>query len=287
MKDFFSKSGITSTDANFYANLAQEKIQNKLKQIESMSFVNTYVQVVGTNGKLLMSKGVHKYNIDEVIKNITEANSLCAWLREAIKYKDQLLKEAEQELNKTYEVPCPEPPVRPTPLTEDDIIAQMDSNEYYKYLALESAAATYGKIIHPKRPFSIARQDLLDKVNNPISKEGTGTDTTLYYYEETVNPDEIEDYFEKLQNDYRAFEKELNNMKAIIKDRLAKANIDLEEEYKKAYAKYHQEYVDWTKAGSDFYCNQKEKVINEKDRISKLKIKIPTDLQDIFNKISK
>jgi hypothetical protein len=234
-----------------------------------------------------MSKGVHKYNIDEVIKNITEANSLCAWLREAIKYKDQLLKEAEQELSKTYEVPCPEPPTRPTPLTEDDIIAQMDSNEYYKYLALESAAATYGKIIHPKRPFSIARQDLLDKVNNPISKEGTGTDTTLYYYEETVNPDEIEDYFEKLQNDYRAFEKELNNMKAIIKDRLAKANIDLEEEYKKAYAKYHQEYVDWTKAGSDFYCNQKEKVINEKDRISKLKIKIPTDLQDIFNKISK
>ena len=218
--------------------------------------------------------------------------AFCAWVREAIKEKERLQNEIDwmnldswikQQGITTLSMPVS--PDEPEDVEEQDVINSWDINKRTKYLRLETFAAHYGKLIHPNGAYSKARKDAHIAVNNPITKEGSGRDMVLYYSEPSVSIQDIDSKFLEIQNQYREYEKELNQMKAEIKDtvnewtRAAYSEYEkLQEEWKVLTKEYQAERLDLSAKFSVWKTNELEK-------ISKLKIVIPDSLKDTFKLI--
>lgn len=292
---FFGNEGLTSTSANYYANVAQEMVQSLIESLNGIKLYDIDISSINSQLQQVMSKGWKSLgSIKENLEQIAKMNSFCAWVREAIKEKDSQL-ESLKELtleewmaNTGYEVPkAPRYPEYPLSMTEEDIINSWDINKKNKYLKLEAFASTYGKYIHPKGAFSKARKDLHNVENNPITKEGSGRDLILYYYTPTVSSVEVENMFFELQETYRSYEKELNAMKAEVKAEANRIYMERQQEFQKKVDEYKNEYDKYNSAMSIARSNFNSWVTSERDRISQLKIVLPSDLLDVFQEIKK
>ena len=89
MDVFFAENGLTSTSANHIANLAKEAYQNLENELNSICFYTTKVSLLGTSTKEVLHYGNQLIDVTKLDK-IAELKSLIAWLREAIKAKEQL-----------------------------------------------------------------------------------------------------------------------------------------------------------------------------------------------------
>lgn len=296
---YFAKegeAGMTSTTGSHYANIAKEMIKRTEKKLYGVKFFQTSISAIGSTEKQLMSQGSSDISfIDEALREIAEANSFCAWVREAIKEKeaqqlavnrkdlDEWLKEQGIEIKKEPEYPDSESIV-----SEEDIINTWDINKRNKYLRLEAYASTIGNYIHPGKNvknYNDARRAMHNAINNPITKEGSGRDTVLYYSETTVDPDMVDAQFLKMQDMHRSYEKELNAMKAELKEIVNNTNQQRYDEYQvkiDAYYAEHREYNAWQNEMRNKLNKWK---VSETERLSKLKIVIPKDLKDIFQKV--
>jgi hypothetical protein len=214
--------------------------------------------------------------------------SFCAWVREAIKAKEEMQNKIshttfEEWLEKEgIEIPSCDCVKSPELKTEQDVLDSWDINKLTKYLRLETFASHYGKLIHPNGAYSKARKDAYNAINNPITKEGTGRDIILYYKEPSVSIRSVDSVFLKLQDTYRGYEKELNRMKAEVKDTVNELN-------RKVYADYLAKVEEWRVLNTqneatrnELYQKFQNWKSNELERISKLKITIPDSLKDTF-----
>lgn len=191
---FFSDNGLTSTSANHVANLAKEYVQNIEKDLNNTSFVNTSVTLIDSNNNVKISIGKDATFLELVetkLNKISDAKSLIAWLREALKAKENLQAElnrlsladwVKMEKNETL----PEYPERDNYMTEDDYYASLNIKDRNRYYMLETQAAVYGKYIHPSGAFSKAREELSDKLNRPHEVKEDGRDTIIYNYNPSV-----------------------------------------------------------------------------------------------------
>lgn len=85
---FFGSEGLTSTSANYYANVAQEMIQAATERLNSVKFYQISVASIGGGEKQLMTVGQTSLDfIKDDLEKSAEMNSFCAWVREAIKKK--------------------------------------------------------------------------------------------------------------------------------------------------------------------------------------------------------
>lgn len=292
---YFSNEGLTSTTANYYANIAKELQMAASERLNNVQMYNTSVAVIGSNEKQLMSAGLRNLTfINNDLPHLASLNAFCAWVREAIKEKEEQSRDVRQltieQWAERMGIKLPEWPSHPTDpavITEQDVMNTWDINKRNKYLRLEAFAATYGKYIHPDGAFSKARKRAHEVVNKPITKEGVGRDMVLYYSDLTVDPQIIDATFMSLQDQYRSYEKELNQMKAELKE----AVNDLT---RKAYEKYQLDVAHW-KEQQKLYSSELGKLqsewvkwrTDELERISQLKITIPDALKDIFRVIQK
>lgn len=293
---YFGNEGMTSTTANHYANIAKEMIKRTEKKLYGVKFYQTLISAIGSSERQLMSQGSSDISfIDDALREIAEANSFCAWVREAIKEKeaqqlavsrkdlDEWLKEQGIEIKKE-----PKYPENVKVVEEQDIISTWDINKMNKYYRLEAYASTIGNYIHPGKNvknYNDARRAMHHAVNNPITKEGSGRDTVLYYSETTVDPDVVDAQFLKMQDMHRSYEKELNAMKAELKETVNNINQQRYDEYQvkiDAYYAEDREYNAWQKEMRNKLNKWKT---SEMERLSKLKIVIPKDLKDIFQKV--
>lgn len=293
---YFGNEGMTSTTGNHYCNICKELIKGLEKKLYGVKFYQTSISAIGSAEKQLMSQGSSDISfIDDALREIAEANSFCAWVREAIKEKEaqqlavnrkelyEWMKEQGIEIKKEPEYPDGERDV-----TEEDIINTWDINKRNKYLRLEAYASTIGNYIHPGKNvknYNDARRAMHNAINNPITKEGTGRDTVLYYSETTVDPDVVDAQFLKMQDMHRNYEKELNAMKAELKEivnNLNQQKCDALQLKIDAYYAEHREYNAWHNEMRNKLNKWK---VSETERLSKLKIVIPKDLKDIFQKV--
>ncbi len=293
---YFGNEGMTSTTANHYANIAKEMIKRTEKKLYGVKFYQTSISAIGSAEKQLMSQGSSDISfIDDALREIAEANSFCAWVREAIKEKEaQQLAVNRKDLNewlKDQGIEIKEEPDYPDSesiISEEDIINTWDINKRNKYLRLEAYASTIGNYIHPGKNvknYNDARRAMHHAVNNPITKEGSGRDTVLYYSETTVDPDVVDAQFLKMQDMHRSYEKELNAMKAELKEIVNNLNQQRCDEYQvkiDAYYAEHREYKAWQNEMRNKLNKWK---VSETERLSKLKIVVPKDLKDIFQKV--
>ena len=290
---YFANEGMTSTTANFYANIAKELQEAATERLNSVKFFRTSVAVIGSSEKQVMGEGTSSLDfIMGDLQNLASLNAFCAWVREAIKEKDaqqtavNRLSVEDWAKENNLEIPvAPEYPKDPARITETDVINSWDINKRNKYLRLEAFAATYGKYIHVDGAFSKARKKAHTALNNPITKEGSGRDMVLYYTEPTVDINAVDATFMVLQDQYRSYEKELNQMKAEIKDSVNNLTTEAYTEYQIALDNWKEQSRVYNHAWSELRSRFITWRTGELDRISKLKITIPETLKSTFSAI--
>lgn len=292
---FFGNEGLTSTSANYYANVAQEMIQAATERLNSVKFYQVSVASIGGGEKQLMTIGQTSLDfIKDDLEKSAEMNSFCAWVREAIKKKEELISYTTaysiEKWARENNVEIPEQPQYPdSPIKADEkeVMDSWDANKRNKYLRLEAFASTYGKYIHPKGAFSKARKEVHAAENCPIYKEGSGRDLILYYQDPTIEVEKVDNMFMSLQDTYRSYEKELNALKAELKEEVNKLSNTQEQEYREKMAEFKAKYDKYTSELGELRSRFNSWKTSEMERISKLKIALPKNLLDIFEEIRK
>ena len=288
---YFSNEGMTSTTANYYANIAKEYQNAATERLNSVKFFNTSVAVIGSNEKQLMSRGVDSLEfIQEDLQLLASLNAFCAWVREAIKEKEAQSYTVSQLTMEDWanqqgiQIPiAPICPKDPKLTSEKDVIDSWDINKRNKYLRLEAFAATLGKYIHVDGAYNKARKNAHQALNKPITAVGTGRDMVLYYTEESIDIAAVDGVFMTLQEQHRGYEKELNQMKAELKDTVSELVRKAWDQHQVALDHYQGELRAYGTAVSALRAQFNTWRTNELERISKYKITIPDSLKKVFN----
>lgn len=274
-KIFFGESGLTTTSANHIANIAKEKYQLLLKQLETITLYNTNIGLIGSE-KQPVSYGVETLsNVKPSLETIAQLKSLIAWLREAIKAKERLFEDVKSE---NFGLVAPVRPICENVMTEDEYVATWSIKKRNRYYFLETMCATIGIYIHPNGAFAKAREEYMNILTNRLKVVGQGRDTTIYEYVPSIDSEEVENTFMALQSEYRTYQAELNSLKyeieeAIRSDNLAKSN------------KYSSEMQNYEASLENYNAEIKTLRLKENERISNLKIIIPDSLQKIYQEV--
>jgi hypothetical protein len=290
MENFFASSGLTSTEANHIANIAQESVKNIITELSSVKFFDVFISGIGSGVEQKVSSGKIVNDINGKLKIIGEMNSLCAWLREAIKAKDKMIQDLEQTDTMRFcvknGIEYPEYPDAPdyghTPVIED-VYNAMPAKWRANYYFYESNAAAYGKYIHPDGSFSKARQALLNAISNPITVSGSGRDTVVYSNKPIESATVVDQQFIDLQKEYRNYEKQLNLMKAQLKDKLSDEISKYCDEVDRLKSEYTEALNNYTTRVRELTTECIRWKTEERTRISNLRIFIPELLQDAYN----
>lgn len=292
---FFRNEGLTSTSANFYANIAQEMIQAAQERLNNVKFFQVSVASISGGEKQLMTVGQKSLDsIKDDLEKVAAMNSFCAWVREAIKEKekmnDEVVATTLESWSENQGIELPKQPTYPESIsypTEETIMKSWDINKRNKFLRLEAFASTYGKYIHPKGAFSKARKEVHTAKNCPIYREGSGRDLILYYQDPTIEVEEVDNMFMSLQDTYRSYEKELNALKAELKEEVNKLSNAREQEYREKMAEFKAKYDRYNSELGELRSRFNSWKTSEMERISKLKIALPKDLLNIFEEIKR
>ena len=282
-KVFFGENGLTSTSANHVANLAKEFISSSENYLNSISFVNCEVGLIGSDKNQTYSLGVRDLsNVESILADIAKCKALIAWLREAIKAKNSLISDINNLNIFSYcqlkEIPYPERPQLPNYLTAEKYYDSLPIKERNEYYSLEAEAATLGQFIHPGGNLSKQRSLLSEKLMHPIKSEGEGRDTVLYKYSPSISLTEVDDTFFKLQSKHREIQARLNGMKHLCEVAMQQDHLQKGNAYKAADTDYSAKMHE-----IENECNiYKEE---ELAKVQNLKIVIPNSLESIYKKI--
>lgn len=276
---YLGDKGITSTSANYLANLAKEVAKKTEAQLSNITFTNKTVELINGDKKTLRKGWMSTLQVAEMLTRISNLNAFCAWMREAIKAKENALSKISAlsltEFCNIKGIEKPVCPESPNTVTEADIYREMSVKDKNNYLRIEAFAATFGKYIHPDGAVANAREDALYHEQVPNEVKGTGRDMIIYGYTPSVAIFEIDNMFMDLQNKQREYEKQLNAIKHQVKDEVDKRNVANLQKYKAEFAAYSDEVAKINQA-MNIYIN------NGRAEIANLKIVIPEKLQDTY-----
>ncbi len=292
MNNVFFKDGfLTSTEAQNICNVANEVIARLAESINSVQFYNTSItSIVSSDNEVCAGRGTTDITwIQDAIIKIGKYNSLIAWLKEAIKNKEEAIGEISsmslQEWSEYENYPAPKSPSRKATVTREDVIRNLEATELNKYFTLQSKAAAIGKFIHETGSISRAKIMLNKVVAEPSKVSGAGRDTVVYKYTPSVNVNDVDNMFLSLMSEHRNLNAQLNFIKAKAVEEANKQNIANEQEYQKARTAYSKEYNDWLDKTEDLQSRFNQYRITEKEKISKLKINVPDSLMETYKSI--
>lgn len=281
-KIYFGGNGITSTSANYIANMAKEMCQTLTEELNSTSFLNSDIGLIGgdftSTGFGVTSLDYMKVNLDKIVK----AHSLIAWLREAIKAKGVLADEvAHTSLEDYCKMIGREMPVlqdRPSTITKDEILATWSVKDRNRYLELGAKTSAYGKFLHPTGKFSIARQELKKRLSNPITTSMNGRDTILIRYIPSIDENEVDNKFFELQQEWRKAQAELNGYEH-------KIQLVIDQDTNEKNTLFSQQCGEYKRATQALEAELKAWKDKKSQEIAALKIIIPNDLTDIYKEV--
>lgn len=285
-KVFFGEKGITSTSANHLANIAKESVESNRIALNGATFVTSTASLLSGGNARVLQEGRNEAYLDglhDLISEIAEMNSFCAWMREAIKARENELSLIDnmsiEDYAKIVGAEIPDYPSREYYMSEDDVIASMNVAERMEYLRLDATAAVIGGFIHPGMPFNKARELMMQKIANPSVLRGEGRDAIIFNYSPSVSSDKVEETFMSLQQEHRNLESRLNkikfNIKSVMDADKAKKDAEFQEALRKRIA-----FMDKLAADMNVYKNE------ERKKLLALKIVIPKDLTVAYNKLA-
>lgn len=284
---FFGNSGLTSTSANYIANKAKEYMASINLKLENLNFVNESVNFNGNNDttkNTLTKVGITENDLDKIVKEdiniLGDMTSLIAWLREAIKAKENNLNylttyySYEDYLKENnIEENCP---IREDLPTNEDIIASWPSEKRKKYYDLEARCSVIGKLIHNDSPLVKAREQILDAINNPNVVDNSNESVLIYSRVPSINGETIDNILMELQNKHRSYQAELNGLKHEIETEVNNKTKEINSKYLEDYKNYKNNY----KYNQDKY---QEELKVRRIKMSDEKIIIPDSLKKIYD----
>lgn len=291
---FFGDNGLSSTSANHVANLAKEAVRKYRYALESINFCKESISVIGDKTATVVEEGTDYDTLKSIpglIQKIASANSLIAFLREAIKEKEHRLMQAQtyvderrkDALQKEYQEILRERPVHAEYPTEETVRLEWTVGEQEKYLSLEAEAAALGKAIHEDGPLSSARIDLMNKILKPNRVAANGRDTIIYQYSPRVRVEDVDIVYDSLQKRFRSVQAELNGMKKRVEDIILECKLTIDSAYNNSMREYNARMSDWERRNNEF---EREMDIKEKElvkEVQNLKIVIPNRLKPMYD----
>lgn len=289
---FFENGFMTSTEAQNICNIAKEAVTNEHERLSAVSFYDTEIASIISPEAFIKTK-ISPNNISwisESLDKIGRYNALNAWLKEAIKAKEEAMDEVDimdvttLDFYEDYIKPV-EPTIGYDFFDEEKVMSEWSADKLNRYYTLNSEAAVIGKYIHDSGAIAKARKDLVNKMANPSTVSGQGRETIVYKYIPSVDTEVVEGIYMSLLAKHRKLNAELNSLKAEIKETINKKNIE-------ASIAFRDKHTEWEYKISEYYSLVKQRdakineyKISEKERISKLKINVPSSLMDTYKEI--
>ena len=289
---FFENGFMTSTEAQNICNIAKEAVTNEHERLSAVSFYDTEIASIISPEAFIKTK-ISPNDISwisESLDKIGRYNALNAWLKEAIKAKEEAIDEVDimdvttLDFYEDYIKP-EEPTMCYDSFDEEQIMSEWSADKLNRYYTLNSEAAVIGKYIHDSGAIAKARKDLVNKMANPSTVSGQGRETIVFKYIPSVDTEVVEGIYMSLLAKHRKLNAELNSLKAEIKETINKKNIE-------ASIAFRDKHTEWEYKISEYYSLVKQRdakineyKISEKERISKLKINVPSSLMDTYKEI--
>ena len=289
---FFENGFMTSTEAQNICNIAKEAVTNEHERLSAVSFYDTEIASIISPEAFIKTK-ISPNDISwisESLDKIGRYNALNAWLKEAIKAKEEAMDEvdimdvATLDFYEDYIKP-EEPTMCYDSFDEEQVMSEWSADKLNRYYTLNSEAAVIGKYIHDSGAIAKARKDLVNKMANPSTVSGQGRETIVFKYIPSVDTEVVEGIYMSLLAKHRKLNAELNSLKAEIKETINKKNIE-------ASIAFRDKHTEWEYKISEYYSLVKQRdakineyKISEKERISKLKINVPSSLMDTYKEI--
>lgn len=274
MNQFFSETnGLSSSEANHVANIASELVQSAEENLARTSVTKLEVILNGVNHPIKL-KNFDSKTVTDNIAVRPRLFQLSAWLRYAVKLKEKMLNEVD------FPVEFSEVMVNPPHLNlvdEEWAKAQLTIKELAEFLSYEAEAAAYGHYIHNNGLLKLWQKELsqplfaFDRDKNPIVTA------------ERTDPAEVDSLFFELQKKHRESEQKCNYYKAKLKNMVALENTARTNKYSAELSEYKKAYNQFESNSHIAESNRTNKIIEEKKRISALKIIIPEQLQNTLD----
>lgn len=285
-KIFLGENGLTSTSANYCANMAkefyqhlEEELQNFQLYDESISLLSAdMVPVQYSTGKT----SEFLESLDSKLADIAALKSLIAWLREAIKARKSLTDELDdidlEQWCSDNGVEYPQAPSKQHVLTEDEYYGSLGIKERNTYYALETKCTTIGKFIHESGRFNTERRKLASIYENPSILRENGRDTTVVIRRPSVSVEDVDVVFFALQNKHREYQASLNAIKHKCELAIEKSQMEADAKYREDYARYRAQY-------NEILAQFTEWKHRQAIALQSLKIAIPDNLKGIYDKV--
>lgn len=292
---FFAKEGekgLNETSASHLCALASQIKAHCESVLNNVSFVNSFIDVVGSDAKPKQTNIGMMYidDIDAAIKEISRMNAFISWFAEA----RELLENTRNMVNKLdlyswMEATGIERPEKPEPTSSEvkssalsDMIDELSVKDRQMYLALEAKASVYGKFIHPNQPMDRARNRMHEIISKPYVSDGRGRDTIIYHHVPSIDAKLVDAEFNKLQAEYRKIEQQLNHMKSDLRKKLNIRHTEENNERNLRLQKYKEERAAYDNKMRELTLQFNQWILDENAKISKIKFVIPDNLKETY-----
>lgn len=223
---YFNTSGLTSSEANYIC----ERIKERLKPIQdAVSYIPTHTATL--DGERL-DKFAKIENIDAKLTQIGSLYAISAYLRTAIKEKDDRLNEISQkivEIRQKVEQKVDEIDFKSLEkikkVTIDDFLKTLPLEDVVNYKESEAKAAHIGKFIHN---FDAIREEITQK--ELISFKEVGEKVFKIHNIPLYELQELQNLQENLLAQHRKYESEVNFYKAKFREFENQSKLQYEQE---------------------------------------------------------
>ena len=293
---FGTEEGMTSTSAQHVSAMANVMVQDVKQHLMGLRLYEKSIRVIGDVECKVEEVNNTLPEISEGVKQICKANALIAWLREAVKEREQAQQYIQDmTLDKWMELQGIEKPASPVPpmmpkINFQDYKTILDTGltvkEYNRFVELNSALAVYGDMIHDKGLLTRQKNELARIMQNPTEVKESGRDTIITTYKVDVNVSvDIDNLYTQLQSEYRKLQAEKNGIEAKFSNLAMDYQTRKMDEWKAAKAQYDR---DLTRVNSELVGIQTRMQEWKKQRMEELaalKIIIPNDLKPLYKSL--
>lgn len=293
---YFGNEGMTSASAQHVSAMAGVMANNIKQRLNGLRLYQKSIRIIGEPETVVENVNNTLPEITEGIKTICKANSLIAWLREAIKEREAAIKDIKElDLDEWMELmgkslpEAPRMPMQPR-INFNDLATVLDSGltikEFNRFLELNSTLAVYGEMIHDNGLLTRHKNELSRIKQNPISVKESGRDTIITTYKIDDAAENMDEVYVQLQSEYRKLQAEKNGIEAKWNDLAAKYQTRKLDEYKRESKQYNDEMAKWSVERKNMEGEMSEWKKQQLDRIAALKIIIPNDLKPLYAELS-
>ena len=293
---YFGEEGMTSTSANHVSAMANVMVQDIKNRLMGLRLYEKSIRVIGDAEVTVETVNNTLPDIAEGVKQICKANALIAWLREAVKERENAQTYIQNmtldDWMKKQGIEKPTSPVPPTMprINFQDYATILDTGltvkEYNRFVELNSALAVYGEMIHEKGLLTRQKSELQRIRQNPTEVKESGRDTIITQYRVDVNIDtDLDKLYTQLQSEYRQLQAEKNGIEAKFSNLAMDYQTRKMDEWKAAKAQYDRDCMAVNSQLVGYDAQMKEWKKQRLEELAALKIIIPNDLKALYKEL--